>query len=200
MTPPERQTTADGFELQWGTNHLGHVALVHHLLPLLRAGQARVTSQISVAAARGRVNWDDPNWERSYDGDGGLPPVQDRLRPLRARARPAQPRRGLGDQQQPVAPRRRADQPARRPARARPRRRHRSASASSAPSRERGLLVGTVESAGLPALLAATTPDAGGRLFGPKGLGHLGGAPAEQPLYKPLRSAEDAARVWDPLV
>ena len=50
MTPPERQTTADGFELQLGTNHLGHVALVAHLLPLLRAGRARVTSQVSVAA------------------------------------------------------------------------------------------------------------------------------------------------------
>src|SRR3954468_20080350 len=36
MTPPHRQTTADGFELQFGTNHLGHVALVGHLMPLLR--------------------------------------------------------------------------------------------------------------------------------------------------------------------
>ena len=68
MTPPERQATADGFELQWGTNHLGHVALVGHLLPLLRAGNARVTSQVSVAAARGAINWDDLNWDRSYDG------------------------------------------------------------------------------------------------------------------------------------
>ena len=65
MTPPERQTTADGFELQFGTNHLGHFALVARLLPLLRAGQARVTSQVSVAARRGAVNWEDPNWERA---------------------------------------------------------------------------------------------------------------------------------------
>jgi len=68
MTPPERRTTADGFELQFGTNHLGHVALVAHLLPLLRAGRARVTSQISLAASRGAINWQDLNWERSYDG------------------------------------------------------------------------------------------------------------------------------------
>jgi NAD(P)-dependent dehydrogenase (short-subunit alcohol dehydrogenase family) len=68
MTPPERQATADGFELQWGTNHLGHVALVAHLLPLLRDGGARVVSQISVVAARGRIHWEDLNWERSYDG------------------------------------------------------------------------------------------------------------------------------------
>ena len=38
MTPPERRSTVDGHELQLGTNHLGHVALVAHLLPLLRAG------------------------------------------------------------------------------------------------------------------------------------------------------------------
>ena len=53
MTPPDRQVTADGFELQLGTNHLGHFALTGRLLPLLRAGEARVTSQVSVAARRG---------------------------------------------------------------------------------------------------------------------------------------------------
>ena len=68
MTPPDRQTTADGFELQFGTNHLGHVALVAGLLPLLKQGRARVTSQVSVAARSGHINWDDLEWERSYDG------------------------------------------------------------------------------------------------------------------------------------
>ena len=57
MTPPDRQSTADGFELQFGTNHLGHVALVAHLMPLLRTGQARMTSQISVAARSGTIDW-----------------------------------------------------------------------------------------------------------------------------------------------
>lgn len=68
MTPPARTTTADGFELQLGTNHLGHFALTAQLFPLLRAGGARVTSQLSVAAASGSINWDDLNWERSYSG------------------------------------------------------------------------------------------------------------------------------------
>ncbi|TDB83278.1 SDR family NAD(P)-dependent oxidoreductase, partial [Micromonospora fluostatini] len=68
MRPPNRQSTADGFELQFGTNHLGHFALVGRLLPLLRAGGARVTSQVSIAARRGRINWDDLNWDRSYHG------------------------------------------------------------------------------------------------------------------------------------
>ncbi|WP_312847138.1 SDR family NAD(P)-dependent oxidoreductase [Microbispora sp. KK1-11] len=43
MAPATRQTTADGLELQFGTNHIGHVALVARLLPLLRLRGARVT-------------------------------------------------------------------------------------------------------------------------------------------------------------
>src|SRR5215510_8143986 len=54
MQPPERQATADGFELQFGSNHLGHFALTGHLLPLLRAaGDARVHSLSSSAARLG---------------------------------------------------------------------------------------------------------------------------------------------------
>jgi hypothetical protein len=49
----------------------------------------------------------------------------------------------------------------------------------------------------LPALLAATSPDArGGRFYGPNGFGGLAGAPAEQTPYRPLRSTEDAERIW----
>lgn len=61
MTPPSRQVTADGFELQLGTNHLGHFALTLALLPLLTQGRARVTHQTSIAARRGEVLWDDLN-------------------------------------------------------------------------------------------------------------------------------------------
>ncbi len=61
----------------------------------------------------------------------------------------------------------------------------------------RGILLGTVETAKLPALYAATSPDAqSGRFYGPSGPGHLGGPPAEQELYSRLRSAEDARRIW----
>jgi len=68
MTPPERDTTADGFELQFGSNHLGHFALTAHLLPLLRAANgARVVSLSSLAARQsGRIHFDDPQFEKSY--------------------------------------------------------------------------------------------------------------------------------------
>ncbi len=67
MTPPQRDTTTDGFELQFGSNHLGHFALTAHLLPLLRAAQgARVVSLSSLAARFGRIHFDDPQFEKSY--------------------------------------------------------------------------------------------------------------------------------------
>ncbi|MCX2713609.1 SDR family oxidoreductase [Mycolicibacterium sp. J2] len=69
MQPPQRSTTTDGFELQFGSNHLGHFALTAHLLPLLRAAdQPRVVSLSSLAARMGQINFDDPNCERRYSG------------------------------------------------------------------------------------------------------------------------------------
>jgi NAD(P)-dependent dehydrogenase (short-subunit alcohol dehydrogenase family) len=71
MQPPQRSTTSDGFELQFGSNHLGHFALTAHLLPLLRAADhPRVVSLSSLAARIGRINFDDPNCERSYSANG----------------------------------------------------------------------------------------------------------------------------------
>jgi NAD(P)-dependent dehydrogenase (short-subunit alcohol dehydrogenase family) len=66
MTPP-RGETADGFELQFGTNHLGHFALSARLLPLYRdrAG-ARVVTVSSIAHKRGRIDFDNLNAERRY--------------------------------------------------------------------------------------------------------------------------------------
>jgi len=67
MTPPKRRVTADGFELQFGTNHLGHFALTAQLLPLLRKGnQPRVVTLSSIAARSGAINFDDLQSERGY--------------------------------------------------------------------------------------------------------------------------------------
>lgn len=197
MTPPARQTTVDGFELQFGTNHLGHVALVAQLLPLLRAGRARVVSQVSIAANQGAINWDDLNWERSYDGmraysqskiafglfglelnrrsqagDWGITSVLSH--PGIAPTSLLAPRPELG--------------------------RSRAASGRGliGTLSRWGILVGTAESAGLPALLAATSSDvAGATLTGPSGPGHVGGRPGSQPLYSRLRDPHTARRMWD---
>lgn len=67
MTPPTRHTTSDGFELQMGTNYLGHFALTGRLLPLLRkAGSARVVTLSSLVNRIGTINFEDLQWERSY--------------------------------------------------------------------------------------------------------------------------------------
>ena len=60
MMPPKREVTEDGFELQFGSNHLGHFALTAHLMPLLQAaGEARVVSLSSLIARSGRLDFDD---------------------------------------------------------------------------------------------------------------------------------------------
>ncbi|MBB3224095.1 SDR family oxidoreductase [Pseudoduganella umbonata] len=67
MTPPRRQITQDGFELQLGTNHLGHFALTAALLPLLRrSDKARVVSLSSIAARNGALNFQDLQSENAY--------------------------------------------------------------------------------------------------------------------------------------
>lgn len=197
MTPPERRTTADGFELQLGTNHLGHFALTARLMPLLRAGGARVTSQTSVAARSGEMHWDDLQWERDYDtmkayrqskiavGLFGLElSRRSRAHGWGVTSTIAHPG---------VAP---TSLLAARPEMGR-----------DGDTREvrvirwlsrHGILVGTVESAKDPALLAATSPAAAdGRFYGPKGPGGLGGPAGEQKPWGPLRDDGAAARLWD---
>lgn len=67
MMPPVRRVTADGFELQFGTNHLGHFALMAELLPLLRKGvDARVVTVSSLAARAGAIEFDNLQAERRY--------------------------------------------------------------------------------------------------------------------------------------
>jgi NAD(P)-dependent dehydrogenase (short-subunit alcohol dehydrogenase family) len=67
VMPLERETTADGFELHFGTNHLGHFALASALLPLLKAADApRVVVVGSLAHRRADIDFDDLQAERSY--------------------------------------------------------------------------------------------------------------------------------------
>jgi NAD(P)-dependent dehydrogenase (short-subunit alcohol dehydrogenase family) len=66
MAPP-RRLTADGFESQFGTNHLGHFALTGRLLDrLLAAPEPRVVTVSSQAHRTGRINFSDLQGERRY--------------------------------------------------------------------------------------------------------------------------------------
>lgn len=194
MTPPERQTTPDGFELQLGTNHLGHVALTLGLLPLLRAGGARVTHQTSVAARSGGIHWEDLNWETGYDGMKAY--AQSKIavglfaRELDARSR----REGWGITSN-------ASHPGVSPTNllaAQPSMGRASETGGRRVVRAMSRLgiTGTVESAALPALMAATDPAArGDEFYGPKRV--VGGPPARLEWWKPLTELEDAKRLWD---
>ncbi len=67
-----RSVTADGFERMFGTNHLGHFALTGLLMDALkRAAAPRVVTIASIAHRRGRIDFDDPQSERSFNGSKG---------------------------------------------------------------------------------------------------------------------------------
>ncbi|MFN7412827.1 MAG: SDR family NAD(P)-dependent oxidoreductase [Dolichospermum sp.] len=64
MIPPYAKTT-DGFELQFGTNHLGHFALTGQLLELLISTKgSRIVNVSSGAHNFGKIDFDDLNWEK----------------------------------------------------------------------------------------------------------------------------------------
>ncbi|MNC05312.1 Fatty acyl-CoA reductase [compost metagenome] len=67
MNPPRRRVTKNGFELQMGTNYLGHFALTAHLLPLLlKANKPRVVTLSSIAHRSGAINFEDLQSEHNY--------------------------------------------------------------------------------------------------------------------------------------
>jgi NAD(P)-dependent dehydrogenase (short-subunit alcohol dehydrogenase family) len=67
MAPP-RRVTADGFELQFGTNHLGHFALTGRLIGAMEGREdARVVTLASNAHKLGRINFDDLQSEHGYN-------------------------------------------------------------------------------------------------------------------------------------
>ena len=108
MIPPLTRT-ADGFELQFGTNHLGHFALTNLLLEHVTG---RVVTVSSGAHLWGQIDFDDLNWERRpYKRVAGLRAVQARQPAVLRRAAAAAERRRLDRAVQRRAPRLRLDQP-----------------------------------------------------------------------------------------
>ena len=67
MYPPKREATKQGYELQMGTNHLGHFALTGLLLDTIKkTPHSRVVTQSSLAHLNATIHWDDLNWEKKY--------------------------------------------------------------------------------------------------------------------------------------
>lgn len=192
MTPPVWTPTADGFELQFGTNHLGHMALTLGLLPLLRAGNARVVQQTSIAALRAAIAWDDPNFERGY---AAMPAYQQSKLACALFGFELQRRsveQGWGITSTVAHP---GVSPTNLFAA------HGAGGREPLEARAVRLLArvgvaGSVPSAAAPAIMAAVDPDGrGGEFYGPKRL--TAGPPTRISPWKPMRSRDDARRLWD---
>lgn len=193
MTPPSRQVTQDGLELQFGTNHLGHFALTLGLLPLLKKGRARVTHQSSIAARRGKVLWEDLNSETDYDAMKAYTSSKIAValfaRELDSRSR----REGWGISSN-------ISHPGVSPTNllnAQPGIGRDKATGARRVIRvlSRFGVAGTPQSAALPALVAATSPTAqGDEFYGPKRT--TAGGPAKQEFWPPFANADNGPRIW----
>ena len=169
MALPKREQTADGFERQFGTNHLGHFALTGLLIPaLLRAPAPRVVTVASLAHRNGRMEWDNLQGEKSYSpwGAYNMSKLSNLLfaRELDRRAREARSKL----MSVPVHP-------------------GVSMTNIAAPGTDfksrfvrmfGSLMFQNDEMGALPTLYAATSPEAqGGQYIGPDGRGEMGGYP-----------------------
>lgn len=187
---PHRQVTADGFEMQIGTNHLGHFALTALLVPvLLRAPAARVVTIASIAHRRGRIDFDDLQLTRRYSGRASY--NRSKLANLIFALELARRAQAV---QSPIASL--AAHPGLSLTGFIP--------ASGMPGIfvRAGLLVSrlvgqSARAGALPGLYAGTMPDAkNGEYWGPDGIGEVRGHPRRAGLWPQARRQEDWARLW----
>lgn len=182
MVPPFGKTR-DGFELQFGTNHLGHFALTARLFPLMkdRPG-SRVVNVSSGAHRMGRVDFDNLNSEKGYKPwpAYGLSKVANLLFTYELERR----LRNAGAEVISVA--------------AHPGWTATNLQKTSAMARLFSPLFGMKPLGGaLPTLRAAVDPDVnGGDYYGPAGLGEMRGPPVKVDSNKRSRDKDVAARLW----
>ncbi|CAG9236138.1 Short-chain dehydrogenase [Paraburkholderia caribensis] len=190
MTPPKRQVTSDGFELQFGTNYLGHFALTAQLLPLLRKGnKPRVVSLSSVAARSGTITFDDLQAERNY-----------RPMPVYGQSKLACLMFALELQRRSDAAGWGIQSIAAHPGISRTDLLPNGAGAWSAPGMARRymwFLFQPAAQGALPTIFAATSPQAqGGVYYGPDKLGETRGYPAVAKIPPQALDTSVAARLW----
>ena len=197
MIPPTRHESEDGFELQFATNFLGHFALVGHALPLLKAGHAHMTTMSSLGSRNGKIDFDDLQSSKKYKP---WPAYNQSKLALTLFAREFA-RRSAVEQWgvmsnvahpgltvtnlQGSGPNLGRDS--------------RSAMSRTFPwmGRHFPSVVQQVDTGALPALYAATSPDAKNDTFyGPGGRGHLTGAPVEQKYYPTAENFNEAKQLW----
>ncbi|MFJ2745646.1 oxidoreductase [Streptomyces sp. NPDC087440] len=191
MALPLRHTV-DGFEMQFGTNHLGHFALTGHLGGLLGAGPSRVVTVSSLGHRLGRIEPGNLNSERGYDkwrayGRSKLANLlftAELDRRARAAGRPlaavaAHP--GLSSTEL---------------GQAGPKMSGRAWAAKL--ERVSRLYTQPASAGALPVLRAATDPAVtGGEYFGPSRLGETRGAPAPAARSARARDPESALALWE---
>jgi NAD(P)-dependent dehydrogenase (short-subunit alcohol dehydrogenase family) len=193
-----RRTTADGFEMQLGTNHLGHFALTGLVLPALlaggvRGGPARVVTVSSTLHRRGRLRRDDLMGERSYSPFGayGQSKLANLLfmRELQRRADVAGVRL-LSLAAHPGYAATNLQSAGPRMTRSRVR---------EVGSRVLNLVLAQSASQGAwPTLRAATDPEArGGNYYGPRALAQQRGHPRLVGMSAAAASADDARWLWE---
>ncbi len=184
MVPPESKT-AQGFELQFGVNHLGHFALTGALLPLVRASEgARVVVVSSTAARFGAMDFDDLQFEkRGYKPwpAYGQSKLANQLFTLELQRRLA----ASGSSVLVTA--------------AHPGWTATDLQRSSGVARFFNPLLAMKPAQGaLPTLRAATDPTArGGDYFGPSGFLQMRGYPRRVPMVKSAHDRSAAARLWE---
>lgn len=195
MMPPRRETE-DGFELQFGTNHLGHFALTGLLLPVIEAGPgSRVVTVSSTMARVGRFDFDDLQGKSGYSRTGAYA-----LSKLANLSFAIELQRRLGLAGSPI------ESMAAHPGysatnlqKAGPRIGGGLGSALAAPFMALGhrLLAQGAAAGATPILFAATEPGLpGGSYVGPDGPGEIRGSPT---VVRPVESATDrdaAERLW----
>lgn len=193
MAPPKRMGTIDGFELQLGTNYLGHFALTLRLLPLLlQATGPVVTTMSSGLATIGSIRFSDLQRQRRYSPY--LAYAQSKLADLLFAQRLAA-----------IAQQRNWDLMSNAAHPGFTRTNLFSAGASLGRDKAKRSLLGDVKfipSQGVeqgtePLLYAATSPDAiNGAYYGPSGLFALTGSATLAKPPRSARSSETAARLW----